>query len=168
VTRQKLLNIYLADHLAGAVVGQELAKRCLSSNTGSELGSYLSILLNEIDEDRRTLERVIDTVGAQPDRVKIGAAWLSEKVGRLKLNGQVRGYSDLSRLAELEGLCMGVEGKISLWRSLKEVAVDDTRVAGFDFDQLEARAQQQRQALETHRRAAAATAFVGREAPAGL
>ncbi|MDP9225194.1 MAG: hypothetical protein M3P18_15365 [Actinomycetota bacterium] len=167
MTRQKLLNIYLADHHAGAVVGQELAKRCLSSNSGSELGSYLSKLLNELDEDRSRLESVMDTVGAQPDRVKVGAAWFAEKVGRLKLNGQVRGYSDLSRLVELEGLCMGVDGKMSLWRSLQELSAGDIRLAGFDFRDLEARAHMQRESLETHRRTAAASAFTGRDAPTG-
>jgi hypothetical protein len=167
MTRQKLLNIYLADHLAGAVIGQELAKRSLSSNGGTELGTFFSGFLSELDEDRRTLEDVIDSVGAQPDRMKMGAGWLSEKAGRLKLNGQLRGYSDLSRLVELEGLCAGVEGKKSLWISLHELQDSDSRLQGFDFSALESRAQRQRDGLEVHRRAAASTAFTGRDTPVG-
>jgi hypothetical protein len=167
MTRQKLLNIYLADHLAGAVIGQELAKRSLSSNRGTELGTFLSGFLSELEDDRRTLESVIDSVGAQPDRMKMGAGWLSEKAGRLKLNGQLRGYSDLSRLVELEGLCAGVEGKKSLWISLNGIQDSDSRLQSFDFGALENRAQQQREGLEAHRRAAASKAFMGRDAPAG-
>jgi hypothetical protein len=167
MTRQKLLNIYLADHLAGAVVGQELAKRCLSSNTGSELGSFLTSFLEELDEDRSTLERVIDTVGGQPDRLKLRAAWLSEKAGRLKLNGQLRGYSDLSRVVELEGLSIGVHGKASMWAALKSVAENDSRLESFDFDALESRARRQQEQLEVHRRAAVVVAFEGRDTPAG-
>lgn len=167
MTRQKLLNIYLADHLAGAAVGQELAKRCLSNNSGTELGTYLTSFLDELEEDRSTLERVIDTVGGQPDRLKLGAAWLSEKAGRLKLNGQLRGYSDLSRVVELEGLCIGVEGKAAMWASLREVAENDSRLDGFDFNALESRAKQQREQLEVHRRAAVGTAFQGRDTPTG-
>jgi hypothetical protein len=167
MTRQKLLNIYLADHLAGAAIGQELAKRCLSNNAGSELGTFLTSFLDELDEDRSTLERVIDTVGGQPDRLKLGAAWLSEKAGRLKLNGQFRGYSDLSRVVELEGLCVGVEGKAGLWVSLIEVAQNDSRLDGFDFNELESRARRQREQLEVHRRSAVAVAFTGRDAPVG-
>jgi hypothetical protein len=167
MTRQKLLNIYLADHLAGAAIGQELAKRCLSNNSGTELGTYLTSFLDELDEDRSMLERVIDTVGGQPDRLKLGAAWLSEKAGRLKLNGQLRGYSDLSRVVELEGLCIGVEGKAAMWLSLKEVADNDSRLDGFDFNGLESRAKRQREQLEVHRRAAVALAFQGKDTPSG-
>jgi hypothetical protein len=167
MTRQKLLNIYLGDHLAGAVIGQELAKRSLSNNGGTELGAFLSDFLQELGEDRATLERVIDTVGGQPDRLKLGAGWLSEKVGRLKLNGQLRGYSDLSRLVELEGLCVGVEGKKALWAALKTVAESDLRLQRFDFGALESRAGRQRKQLEVHRRAAAEVAFSGSDAPAG-
>jgi hypothetical protein len=167
MTRQRLLNIYLADHLAGAVIGQELAKRSLSSNGGTELGTFLSGFLSELDEDRHTLEDVIDSVGAQPDRMKMGAGWLSEKAGRLKLNGQLRGYSDLSRLVELEGLCAGVEGKKSLWISLHELQASDSRLQSFDFSALESRAQRQRDGLEVHRRTAASTAFTGRDTPVG-
>ena len=167
MTRQKLLNIYLNDHLAGSVAGQELARRCLSNNEGTELGSFLSTFASELDEDRETLEKLMDTVGGQPDRLKMGAVWVAEKVGRLKLNGQLRGYSDLSRLVELEGLCVGVEGKKSMWTSLKVVAENDSRLQSFDFDALEARAQRQRDDLEVHRRAASATAFQGKDQPTG-
>ena len=38
-------------------------------------------------------------------------AWSAEKFGRLKLNGQLSGYSPLSRLEELEILALVAEGK---------------------------------------------------------
>jgi hypothetical protein len=167
MTRQRLLNIYLADHLTGATIGQEVAKRCLSSNTGTELGTFLSRFLDELNEDRSTLERVIDTVGAQPDRLKLGLGWLSEKAGRLKLNGQLRGYSDLSRVVELEGLCAGVDAKKSLWISLKALQKSDSRLSEFDFDALESRAGRQREELEEQRRLAAAIAFEGSDTATG-
>jgi hypothetical protein len=167
MTRQKLLNIYLADHLAGAVAGQELAKRCLSNNEGTDLGSFLSTFSAELDEDRDTLEKVIDTVGGRPDRMKMGALWAAEKVGRLKFNGQLRGYSDLSRLVEVEGLCIGVEGKKSMWITLKGVAENDSRLRSFDFAALADRAQRQRDGLEAHRDTAADIAFSGKDDPTG-
>jgi hypothetical protein len=167
MTRQKLLNIYLNDHLAGSVVGQELTKRCLANNPGTELGAFLTSFLHEVNEDRTTLEEVIDAVGGQPDRLKTRAGWLSEKAGRLKLNGQWRGYSDLSRLVEIEGLCIGVEGKRSLWAALKSVAENDSRLQPYDFAALEERARRQREELEVHRKAAADVAFSGWDIPAG-
>ena len=65
--------------------------------------------------------------------MKPAVAWIAEKAGRLKLNGQIRGYSPLSRLVELEGLEVGVTGKRSLWQALSRAFLDDARLAGFDW-----------------------------------
>jgi hypothetical protein len=158
MTTDKLLHIYLSDHRAGAHAGRELAKRCLSNNEGSVLGDWLARdLLPAIENDRRELESVMDAVGAPKMPWKQAAAWAVEKVGRLKLNGQVRGYSPLSRLLELEGLALGVEGKLSLWRSLQSLS--DARLRGHDFDELIASAGGQRAALEERRVTAAKEAF---------
>jgi hypothetical protein len=152
------LAIYLNDHLAGAIAAFELARRCRGNNQRTPLGMYLSSLIEEIAADRRALEEVMGQLGARRDPLKQAAGWLAEKVGRLKLNGRLLGYSDLSRLEELEALCLGVEGKRAMWRSLQALK-DDPRVRGMDFARLEGRARAQRSQLEGHRRAAAAAAF---------
>jgi hypothetical protein len=148
---RKYLPIYLNDHLAGATVGRELARRALSSNRGTPLGDFLELLEREIVEDRASLERLIVRLGFTPSRGKAGAAVVAERLGRLKLNGELRDYSPLSRLVELEGLSLGVEGKLVLWRNLKEatdVADDATEPP---LDELIRRAERQREALERHR-----------------
>ena len=94
----KYLHIYLNDHLAGATAGVELARRAASNNEGTEFGDFLETIATEIDEDRVSLEEIMDAVGATKDHIKQGAAWFAEKLGRLKLNGQILGYSELSRL----------------------------------------------------------------------
>jgi hypothetical protein len=76
---------------------------------------------------------------------------MAEKAGRLKPNGQIRGYSPLSRLVELEGLEIGVTGKRSLWQALSHAFTDDARLAGFDLEALVARAEQQLEGLREHR-----------------
>jgi hypothetical protein len=144
-----LLAIYLNDHLAGSTVGVELARRARGSNEGTPLGEFLTTLTVEIEEDRDTLGDVMEAVGAGRDRLKVTGAWAGEKLGRLKLNGSLLGYSPLSRVVELEGLRLGVEGKACLWRMLRELA--DPRLAGFDFDALIARAERQRDELELRR-----------------
>ena len=144
-----LLAIYLNDHLAGSTVGVELARRARGSNDGTELGEFLATLAAEIEEDRDTLGEVMGAVGAGRDRLKVVGAWAGEKVGRLKLNGRLLGYSPLSRVVELEGLRLGVEGKACLWRMLRELA--DPRLAAFDFDALIVRAERQRDQLEQRR-----------------
>lgn len=157
--KNKLLRIYLNDHLAGSVAGHELAKRMESKNAGTPLGEYLLQFLQELEEDQKVLEDLLDAFEATPDRIKQMAAWIGEKAGRLKLNGQITGYSDLSRLLEIEGLCLGVDGKLSLWRSLKRVQQHHPQLAGLDLDALIARAEKQRARLEEFRRDAADVAF---------
>ncbi len=107
----RLLPIYLNDHLAGSVVGVELARRARASNAGTKLGEALAEICAEIEADRETLRAVMDRLQVAQSRVKPTGAWLAEKLGRLKLNGQLHGYSPLSRVVELEGLCVGVAGK---------------------------------------------------------
>jgi hypothetical protein len=152
----QLLSIYLNDHFAGSVVGVELARRARASNREGELGRDLAQLCGEIEADRETLRQLMDRLGVERSRVKPAGAWLGEKLGRLKLNGRLRGYSPLSRLVELEGLCAGIAGKAMLWRSLERSL--DT-VPGFDFEALAGCANAQRERLEAHRLEAAATAF---------
>jgi hypothetical protein len=155
----KLLRIYLNDHLAGSAAGRELAKRCLTKNRGNPLGKYLEELLPQIEEDKAVLESILDRLGEPKGRVKPAVAWAVEKVGRLKLNGQLTGYSALSRLLEVEGLCLGIEGKLSLWQSLRELEPSEARLGSYDFDSMIERALHQREVLEEHRREAARVAF---------
>ena len=154
-----LLAIYLNDHHAGSVAGLELAKRTLNNNRGTEYEAFLAQLVQDIQEDQQALDRIIERSGIPRSPVKPGLAWASEKVGRLKLNGALTGYSPLSRLIELEGLRLGVEGKRCLWRSLRASRPADAAVTDEELDALIARAEAQIEAVEEHRVKAARTAL---------
>ena len=162
---EKLRAIYLNDHLAGAVGGHELARRAAGSNEGTELGTFLSGLAEDIGSDRAALEEVMDRLGVRADPVKRSLAWGAEKVGRLKPNGQLLGYSPLSRLIELEGLHVGIGGKLSLWQVLGATSAGE--LDGVDLPDLERRARDQLTALEPFRVAAAREAFEVEAAPVG-
>jgi hypothetical protein len=125
--------IYLNDHLAAATVGLELVRRARRANEGTGYEDFLERLEREVEEDRAELEALMGRVGVGRDRVKIAAGWAAEKMGRLKLNGQLRGYAPLSRVLELEALAAGVEAKLSLWRALREL---DAAGRGIDDDSL--------------------------------
>ena len=153
----RLLAIYLNDHLAGSSVLRARCRFTRDRHRGTELGAFLDRLLGEIDEDRFTLRGVIAAVGARESRPKAAAAALLERAGRLKPNGQLRGYSPLSRLLELELVSIGIEGKRVLWLALADLG--DPRLAQFDFPALAERAQAQRDGVEPHRLAAARTAL---------
>ena len=153
------LPIYLNDHLAIVTAGVELARRARGANEGTELGAFLTELAVEIEEDRDTLLEVMTALGAGRDEVKVKLAWIGEKLGRLKLNWQLRGYSPLSRVVELEGLAIVLDGNRSLWRML--ASLDEPRLSAFGFDDLIARVERRRDGLERHALAAGQAAFDG-------
>jgi hypothetical protein len=155
----RLIAIYLNDHLAGATGGLELARRAHGANRGTDFEEPLARLAAEIAEDRDALVDVMVRLGVTRDPVKVWAGWLAEKVGRLKLNGRIAGYSPLSRVVEFEGLALGVEGKRALWRALAGVVAEDARLEGVDLAALGRRAERQRRLIERERLRAAAIAF---------
>jgi hypothetical protein len=154
----ELLAIYLNDHLAGSTLGVELARRTLGSNEGDpEFGPALAEICAEIEADRETLVAIMDRLGVGRSRLKPLAAVLGERLGRLKPNGRLRGYSPLSRLDELEFLQLGVAGKRQLWRALERTHSND--LAGFELAALAERASDQLQRLEALQLRAAALAL---------
>jgi hypothetical protein len=150
----KYLDVYLNDHLAGATVGHELAKRAASSNEGTEFGGPLGEIEHEIAEDRASLVRIMERFDIKQDRVKTTGAYIGEKLGRLKPNAHLTSYSPLSRVVELEFLTLGVTGKLSLWNALLEVEAEDERLDREELSELAARAERQRDQLEEMRRKA--------------
>jgi hypothetical protein len=153
------LATYLNDHLGGSATGSELARRALANNRANEYGVALEDVVRQIEEDVGALEAVMDRLGVKPDRVKEAMGWTFEKFGRLKLNGQLLGYSPLSRLVELEGLMLGITGKRAMWVALSSVLAGDPRLKGIDFDHLAERAREQRRTVERLRRQAAREAL---------
>jgi hypothetical protein len=149
------LSIYLNDHLAGATVGVQLARRTARANKKHPSGPVLAQLAEDIDQDRETLLDLMGRLDTKPDRIKVWLGWTAEKAGRLKLNGELLRYSPLSRLVELEGLALGVSGKLHMWRAFKQVLATDARLAAIDLDALIERAESQRDRLERLRLAAA-------------
>ena len=99
--------------------------------------------------------------GISTPALKIAGAKVGEKLGRLKPNEQLTGYSPLSRVLELEGLRGGVQAKLGLWDSLREVAEHDDRLDPEQMAELQAKAQKQLDGLREQSRMAAHEAFVG-------
>lgn len=140
------LSIYLNDHLAAATAGANLARRAAGSNEGTAYGPGLEAVANE--QDRAALVDVMQRLSVGHDHLKTALAWGAERAGRLKFNGQLLGYSPLSRLEEIEALSLGVEGKLALWRALRGTQGSDPRLAEVDLDELIDRARSQRRRLE--------------------
>ncbi|MEJ7800728.1 MAG: hypothetical protein WKF60_09420, partial [Ilumatobacter sp.] len=152
----RLLEIYLNDHRAGATAGRALAERSAGSNQDTALGQYLTDeFLPQLAVDRQLAERVRGRLGARDNPGKQFAARAGELIGRLKLNGQIRGYSPLSRILELEALVAAVSAKRQLWRLLATL----TTVESNGFEDRIVIADQQRDRLEEFHRSAVVELF---------
>ena len=158
---KKLLRIYLQDHHAGSTTGLELARRIHGSNKGNEYGQVMAKVVDDVAADRKALESIMDELGFGADKIKDLGAWALEKAGRLKLNGQVTGYSPLSRVVELEGLLSGITGKISLWVALLQIAPEEPRLDAARLERLRERGESQKATVEELRERAAREAFSG-------
>jgi hypothetical protein len=155
----RLLGIYLADHRAAAAAGLKRVRRFADANEASFLGAAARDVSRQIEEDVATLQEIIDRLGYRASRWKIVAAQGAELLGQLKLNGRLRSYSPLSRLADLELLIAGIQTKESLWQTLGAIAEHRPALGRFDLDDLQRRALDQRMLLESHRAAAARAAL---------
>ena len=155
----KLLRIYLDDHWAAAGAGTALADRVARENEGTQWYSELRRIADEIEQDQATLRQLRASLASDGFSLKRHAAQWAEKVGRLKLNGSLLGYTPLARVLELEGLIAGVKARQLLWRSLRHT--DAARRV--DLDQLESTAKSQVEKLAAIHQQAAALAFIARE-----
>lgn len=157
MAENKYLGIYLNDHLAGAVVGVELARRTAGHQEGTDAGPVLATIRDEIEADRQTLKDLMSALDVGVSHYKPPAAWVLERLGRLKPNGHLTSESPLSPVIELEGLVAGITGKMALWRALERSL--GASIPGFDFGALAQRAESQRERIEPLRLDAAAGAF---------
>lgn len=156
-----LLAVYLNDHLAGAMVGTELAHRLAGAEAEWVGAGQLRQVAAEVAEDRQALQQMMAALDVPVRHYKVWAGWTLEKVGRLKLNGRLLSRSPLSRLIELEAMRLGVEGKAAAWRTLRTRAEIDSRLDTKRIDELIERARRQIDQLERLRVRAAQEVFGG-------
>ncbi|HEX5760565.1 MAG TPA: hypothetical protein VF121_15370 [Thermoanaerobaculia bacterium] len=151
------LATYLQDHLAGSVLAVDLLEALRGEHAGEPLGELAAGLLVEVEADRTVLQGLVERVGAGPSPIKEAAAWLGEKVSRLKLHRDAAG--ELGAFQALEVLALGILGKRALWRALAAAAPADERLRGLDFAHLATRAQAQHDRVEEQRLASAREAL---------
>ena len=151
----KAMDVYLNDHLAGAMLGSDLAEQLQKENEGTPLGELMATLAPRIEEDRQTLIDLMECMGTSKNPVKQATTWLAEKTSRAKFGGLTSGEPEVGTFMAVEALTLGVEGKASLWRALKTVRPKYPALESVDLDGLLASAEQQHDALERERIAAA-------------
>lgn len=153
------LETYLADHLAGSTAGLELVNNRRAREPDTPLGRFLEELGAEIEEEQAVVRELLSRCGGDANPAKLAAAWVGEKLTRLKLNNPLGADTDLERLEQLEGLLLGVRGKLALWHALQETLAGEPRWQSFDFADLARRAERQLGAVEAYRLEAARRAL---------
>jgi hypothetical protein len=153
------LTTYLNDHLAGSVAALELMSHLLEGNPGSGRDE-LARIRAEIEEDQQTLQRILSDMGGKESPVRKAAAWLTEKLGQVKLRLDDNGAGELRVLEALEALGLGIQGKLMLWRALEAVRGSVPPLGGIDLQQLRQRAERQFRQVEELRLQAARVALV--------
>lgn len=156
---RRRMAIYLRDHLAMLEGAIALVDRARTQNKETPLERALELHALELREDRQHLRAVADAVGVTPAFLKIAAVRLAEWLGRFKLNGQLSGYSPLSRMNELEGLVILAAERDTLWQVLERHARFDPRLGGVDAGFRAELARHQRQRLERELVQASVEAF---------
>jgi hypothetical protein len=147
----KALDTYLNDHLGGSMLGSDLAEQIRERSEGTTLGDVMATFAPEIQEDRETLIDLMEQLGTSKNPVKQVTAWMAEKASRMKFGGTSSGDPDFGLFMALETLTLGVEGKLAMWKALKQIADEHPPLAAVNLDDLIARAESQHDGLENER-----------------
>ena len=142
----------LSDGHRAATAGVAVARRAPDTTTAPPPGPERST--------SRSIAKLATyaKLGVRASWTKNAAAWLMERLSRLKPNGRGHGDNSLQRLHELETLSLGIAGKQALWEALR-AAPQSAAIAELDLDELHERARSQRERVEMERIALARVAL---------
>jgi hypothetical protein len=153
----KELDSYLNDHLAGSVSALELIAHWAELYEGKPLGAFFTEIGTEIRADQSTLRGLLPSLGIKESNVRQAGAWVAEKIGRARLKIAGDDPDGLGLVLALEGLVIGITGKKLMWRTL--ALANLPALKGFDFEELQRRAEQQIERVEAERVHAVQRAF---------
>ncbi len=66
----KPMDVYLNDHLGGAMLGSDLAEQIRDQSEGTALGDVMTEIAAEIEEDRETLVELMEAMDVSRNPVK--------------------------------------------------------------------------------------------------
>jgi hypothetical protein len=137
---ERELHRYLQDHASGSDVALAIATRLARAHTGTEIGSVMDTLAENIRSEQRVVRSAIDRLPFHPDPIR-RAFGLVGAAGRLA--GSLPFVPEPSLVEDLEGLAVGIWGKRLLWGALARVAASEGGFDGVDLDELAAKAEDQ-------------------------
>jgi len=145
------IEVYLNDHLAGATAGVNLVEQAADRHRSDELGEFFAPLAADIKTDHAKLVALIESMNVTKSALKSALAEVGSKLAAPKFTAEGAGNKHLGDFITLETLSIGVEGKRCMWVALRTVASAYPELQALDLDELESRAQDQRNRLEGKR-----------------
>jgi hypothetical protein len=156
--RNRNIDTYLSDHLAGSVAALEMLSHLEYSHLQPAHNEFVTALRGDIEADQHELKQIMERLQVTQSGPRRAAAWLAEKAARFKLWVDDSSTSPLYWLEAMETIALGLDGKRALWRSLA-VAQHAPELRDVDFERLEERAEEQRARVEAMRLEAAHTSL---------
>ncbi len=153
------LTTYLNDHHAGSLGAIEMVDHLVETFEDKPLGQFFKDLRTEIETDQKTLESLIEKIGAHESTIKKAGAWVAEKVSRAKIRVSDSADDQLGLLHALEALMLGITGKRALWTALAAAAERVPQLRHLDYAKLQQRATEQRNRIEEKRQEVARQVF---------
>jgi hypothetical protein len=155
------LATYLNDHLSGSIAAVELLEHLESAYAGKQLERFFAELRNDIEADRKELERLMERLEIAQSRPRKAGAWIAGKFAELKVRLDDSARGPLRLLESLEAVELGINGKLALWRALNAAVEIAPPLRGIlDYQRLAGRATEQIERVELYRLEAARAAFI--------
>lgn len=152
---------YLNGHLAASELDLSLAAEIAAGIGKPDARMLFQELEKSFALDRKTLQELIVSIGAEESALTQFAGRLSSRLSALKLWWEGLKPGELGMFEALEMLANRLEGKLLLWKTLREISSGFAGWQSIDFDELERRAREQREGVEIWRMDAARDCLTG-------
>jgi hypothetical protein len=157
------LSTYLNDHLAGSVAALNMIDRLVDIYEGKPLAQFFRDLRAEIAADQAKLQGLVEKLDKKNSAIRKAGGWIAEKLSRAKIRPGESRDGEMGLYLALESLVLGITAKCALWRGL-EIATDVVpELRGLDYAQLQKRAREQCDRVETKRLELAPAVFKPRK-----
>lgn len=147
---------YLRDHLTGSDTAFHVVEGIRRSHAGRPEGEFCAWFYEDLREEREVVRDLLTQLGASPLSMKRIGGQAAGAVARAVSGGR---REDLSLFRTFEGFAVGVQGKRCMWRALQAVRPLTPLTARRSFEELEAMAVRQWEAIERIRQRLAIAAF---------
>ena len=154
------LERYMRTHLSGSTAGVNLFDRA-AKGLPEPASSIVRRIHGELVEERVALRSMMHALGFHENPLMNTAAFVAERVARLKPNGDLLHRTAMTDLVELESMVIALGGKLAGWESLLAIVDQEPALDRALLEQLAAQAREQQATVRELHRAAAGRALGG-------